>query len=323
MPLSEFDLIDRFFRGLTPVRDDVVLGIGDDCALLQVAEGRQLALTTDTLVEGVHFSPGADPESLGHKALAVNLSDLAAMAAEPAWVTLALTLPRADEAWLEAFAHGFAQLAREHRVALVGGDTTRGPLSVTVQAHGLVGPGEAILRSGARPGDLVYVTGTLGDAGLALMVRQGFYTAPEHLAFLRRRLDRPVPRIDAGRSLGGVASAGIDISDGLASDLGHIVRASARGATLHLEQLPLSAAVRDYVRDTGDWSPALSAGDDYELCVTIPAARQGDADALAARLECGLTWIGVIDKMPGLRCVTPDGEMVDAASGYDHFAGDG
>lgn len=323
MPLSEFDLIDRFFRDLTPVRDDVVVGVGDDCALLQVPVGRQLAVTIDTLVEGVHFAPGADPEALGHKALVVNLSDLAAMGAEPAWATLALTLPRADEPWLQAFARGFGRLAREHGVALVGGDTTHGPLSITVQAHGFIEPGRALLRRGARPGDLVYVTGTLGDAGLALMVRQGFYTAPEHLAFLHQRLDRPVPRLEAGRMLRGVASAAIDVSDGLASDLGHVLRASGSGATLHLEQLPLSPALREYVADTGDWSPALSAGDDYELCLTIPQARQGEAEALAARLDCGLTWIGVIEKAAGLRCVLADGTMVDAASGYDHFAGDG
>lgn len=321
MPLSEFRLIDRYFRDLTQVRQDVALGVGDDCALLEMPAGRQLAVTIDTLVEGVHFAAAANAEALGHKTLAVNLSDLAAMGADPAWATLALTLPRADEAWLEAFARGFGGLAREHGVALVGGDTTRGPLSITVQAHGFVEPGGALLRSGARAGDLVYVTGTLGDAGLALMVQQGLYTAPEHLAFLRRRLDRPVPRVEAGRRLRGLASAAIDVSDGLASDLGHILRASGCGATLHLEQLPLSPALREYVQDTGDWSPPLSAGDDYELCVTIPARRQGDADVLAAQLDCRLSWVGMIEKTPGLRCVTPAGNLVDASSGYDHFAG--
>ena len=321
MPLSEFNLIDLFFRGLAPGRADVALGVGDDCALLQVPERRQLAVTIDTLVEGVHFEADADPVSVGHKSLAVNLSDLAAMGAEPAWVTLALTLPRPDEAWLAGFAQGFGALAADHGVALVGGDTTRGPLSITVQAHGFVEPGRALRRSGARPGDLVYVTGTLGDAGLALLVRQGFYTAPEHLSFLHQRLDRPVPRVEAGRMLQGLASAGIDLSDGLSSDLGHVLAASGCGATLHLSELPLSAAVREYVGDTGDWSPSLSAGDDYELCVTVPADRQGEAEALATEFDCGLTWIGIIEKAPGLRCVMPDGTIADATGGYDHFAG--
>jgi thiamine-monophosphate kinase len=321
MPLSEFDLIDRYFRDLTQGRGDVALGAGDDCALLEVPAGRQLAVTIDTLVEGVHFAVGADAESLGYKALAVNLSDLAAVGAEPAWVTLALTLPRVDQSWLDAFSRGFGSLACEHAVALVGGDTTRGPLSITVQAHGFVEPGAAMLRSGARPGDLVYVTGTLGDAGLALMVQQGMFTSPEHLVFLRRRLQRPVPRIEAGRMLRGLASAAVDVSDGLASDLGHILRASGCGATVHLAQLPLSAALREYVHDTGDWSPVMSAGDDYELCAVIPAHRQGEAAALAEQLDCGLTWIGMIEKTTGLRCVTADGGLVDASSGYDHFAG--
>ena len=323
MPLSEFDLIHRYFRDLTPARDDVLLGVGDDCALLDTAKDKALAITIDTLVEGRHFAPGVDAADLGHKALAVNLSDLAAMGADPAWVTLALTLPRADEPWLESFARGFGALAREHGVALVGGDTTRGPLSVTVQAHGFVVPGQALRRDGARPGDLVYVTGTLGDAGLALLVEQGLYTRPQHLGFLRRRLARPVPRIGAGKALRGLATAAIDISDGLASDLGHILDASGCGATLQLEQLPLSAAVREYVEETGDWNLPLSAGDDYELCITVPEARQGEVESIGQTLDCGLAWIGSIDRAPGLRCLREDGTTLDAAAGYDHFRGAG
>jgi thiamine-monophosphate kinase len=321
--LSEFDIIHRYFRDLTPARDDVLLGVGDDCALLHTAQDSALAVTIDTLVEGRHFSPGVDPADLGHKALAVNLSDLAAMGADPAWVTLALTLPRANEPWLESFARGFGALAREHGVALVGGDTTRGPLSVTVQAHGFVAPGQALRRDGARDGDLVYVTGTLGDAGLALLVEQGLYTRPQHLGFLRARLARPAPRVGAGRSLRGVATAAIDISDGLASDLGHILDTSGCGATLHLERLPLSPAVREYVEETGDWNLPLSAGDDYELCITVPEARQGEVEAIGQALGCGLTWIGSVDRAPGLRCLGEDGTMLDAAAGYDHFGGDG
>jgi thiamine-monophosphate kinase len=321
VPLTEFDLIDRYFRDLTPGRGDVVLGIGDDCALLEVPQGRRLAVTIDTLVEGVHFARGADPESLGHKALAVNLSDLAAMGAEPAWVTLALTLPRAEANWLEGFANGFGALARAHGVALVGGDTTRGPLSITVQAHGLVEPGRELRRSGARAGDLIYVTGTLGDAGLALMVQQGLFVGPEHLEFLRRRLDRPEPRLAAGRALRGIATAAIDISDGLASDLGHVLKASGCGALIWMDRLPLSAAMRDYVTETGDWSPALSAGDDYELCLVVPSKKQAEAEAMGRELDCELSCIGMIEEMAGLRCLAEDGRLVDATSGYDHFSG--
>ena len=269
----------------------------------------------------MHFSPDVDPEALGHKALAVNLSDLAAMGAEPAWVTLSLTLPRADANWLESFAGGFGALASRHGVALVGGDTTRGPLAVTVQAHGFVEPGQAIRRSGARPGDLVYVTGTLGDAGLALLVQQGLFAAPEHLDFLRRRLDRPEPRLAAGLALRGLATTAIDISDGLTSDLGHILSASGCGATLHLECLPLSAAVREYLQDSGDWSPALSAGDDYELCFTVSETRQGEVEQLTRSLDVPLTWIGFVERRSGLRCVAADGAVLDVGSGYDHFAG--
>ena len=321
---SEFDLIARYFSRPPVSRADVVLGVGDDCALLEVPAGRQLAVSIDTLVEGTHFVPGADPRALGHKALAVNLSDLAAMGAEPAWVTLALTLPAADEAWLADFAAGFLELAARHRVQLVGGDTTRGPRSVTVQVHGFVEPGRALRRDGAQPGDLVYVTGTLGDAGLALLAQQGLFVGLGTLAGLRERLDRPTPRIAEGRALVGMASAAIDVSDGLAADLGHVCTASGAGATLYVDRLPCSAAVRGYVAETGDWSVPLAAGDDYELCVTVPASRQGEVETLAADLPAGLHWVGVIERTPGIRLVLPDGSMLDdAPGGYDHFAGNG
>jgi thiamine-monophosphate kinase len=321
---SEFDLIARYFS-LPPVsRPDVVLGVGDDCALLEVPAGRQLAVSIDTLVEGTHFARDADPHALGHKALAVNLSDLAAMGAVPAWATLALTLPSADEAWLAAFAAGFLDLAERHDVQLVGGDTTRGPRSVTVQVHGLVEPGRALRRDGAHPGDLVYVTGTLGDAGLALLAQQGLFVGLGTVAALRERLDRPTPRLAEGRALVGTASAAIDVSDGLAADLGHVCSASGVGATLYLDRLPCSPTVRRYVAETGDWSVPLAAGDDYELCVTVPASRQAEVEALAAGLPAGLHWVGVIERTPGIRLVLPDGSMLDhAPRGYDHFAGNG
>jgi thiamine-monophosphate kinase len=321
---SEFDLIARYFSRSPVTRADVVLGVGDDCALLEVPAGRQLAVSIDTLVEGTHFARDADPHALGHKALAVNLSDLAAMGAEPAWATLALTLPAADEDWVAAFAAGFLELATQYEVQLVGGDTTRGPRSVTVQVHGFVEPGRALRRDSARPGDLVYVTGTLGDAGLALLAQQGLFVGLGTVAGLRGRLDRPTPRLAEGRALVGVASAAIDVSDGLAADLGHVCTASGVGATLYLDRLPCSAAVRTYVAKTCDWSVPVAAGDDYELCVTVPADRQAEVEALAAGLSAGLHWVGVIERTPGVRLVLPDGSMLDhAPRGYDHFAGNG
>ena len=317
---SEFDLIARYFAASPVRRPDVALGVGDDCALLEVPPGMQLAVSIDTLVEGSHFAKGAEPRSLGHKALAVNLSDLAAMGAEPAWATLALTLPVPDEAWLAAFADGFLELAAQFGVQLVGGDTTRGPLSITVQVHGFVAPGRALRRDGAKPGDLVYVTGTLGDAGLALLAQQGLFVGLGVVEGVRARLDRPTPRLGEGRALAGLASAAIDVSDGLAADLGHIGARSGVGATLHLDSLPLSPTVREYVAGTGDWSVPLSAGDDYELCVTVPAARQAEVEALAQYFACGLTWIGTVDRTPGIRCLLPDGSLLAGGpAGWDPF----
>jgi thiamine-monophosphate kinase len=321
MALSEFEIIARYFADATAPRPDVRLGVGDDCALLAPPPDQLLAVSIDTLVEGRHFSPGADAEALGHKCLAVNLSDLAAMGAEPAWITLALTLPDADPAWLDGFARGFAALAAQHAVQLVGGDTTRGPRSITVQVHGFVPEAAALRRAGARPGDLVYVSGTLGDAGLALLARQGLYVQAGSFAYLNQRLDRPTPRLGIGRALRGLASAAIDVSDGLGADLGHICAASGVGATLYLERLPLSPALRAYVEETGDWRLPLGAGDDYELCCTVPADRQGELEALNADLEAPLTWIGTVERGRAVRVVPPDGSAaLEVPAGYDHFA---
>lgn len=323
MATSEFDLIGEYFSSLTVARDDVVLGVGDDCALLVPPAGRQLAVSIDTLVEGRHFVPGADPEALGHKCLAVNLSDLAAMGAEPAWLTLALTLPAVDHDWLAAFTRGLGALARQHGLQLVGGDTTKGPLSISMQVHGFVEPGQALRRDGARAGDLIYVSGTLGDAGLALLAAQGLYVDPDQLGLLRARLDRPTPRLATGRALRGIASSAIDLSDGLGSDLRHVCERSGVGATLHADRLPVSAGVAAYIADTGDWALPLSAGDDYELCITVPAARQGEVERLAAQLPGGLSWIGMIESRSGLRVILPDGRTADdIPGGYDHFARD-
>ncbi|MGB5467180.1 MAG: thiamine-phosphate kinase, partial [Sedimenticolaceae bacterium] len=244
MSVSEFDLIRDYFARATGARADVLLGIGDDCALLRPPPGLALAVSVDTLVAGRHFLVDADPLHLGHKALAVNLSDLAAMGAQPAWATLALTLPQVDRNWLRAFMDGFAALAATHDVQLVGGDTTRGPLSITVQVHGFVDSLLALRRSGARAGDRIMVSGTVGDAGLALQLMQQNPGGGSVDSRLSRRLDRPTPRVALGRLLVGQASAAIDVSDGLIADLGHICDASGVGARVELARLPLSPAFR-------------------------------------------------------------------------------
>jgi thiamine-monophosphate kinase len=339
MSASEFDLIRRYFAQPGAVRADVLLGIGDDAAVLQPPPGCELVAAIDTLVAGVHFPPDTDAESIGHKALAVNLSDLAAMGAEPAWAMLALTLPQADERWLADFSRGFFALARAHNVALIGGDTTRGPLTVSVQVQGFVPPGSAFRRGDARPGDLIYVTGTLGDAGLALLLgRDTGIGRSDARAYLRRRLDRPQPRVQEALRLRGLARAAIDISDGLFADLGHILEASGVGATLELAQLPLSPAFRSCLDAMSAathpalrrfapglaWADlALTSGDDYELCFTVAPGHRAQMDALAADgMTC--TCIGSIDADRRLLCRRADGVPYQAARrGYDHFSGNG
>jgi thiamine-monophosphate kinase len=277
--------------------------------VLRVPRGRELVVVMDTMVEGVHFPRGTAPADVGWKSLAVNLSDLAAMAAEPAWATLALTLPQPDATWVRAFARGFAALARRHGVALVGGDTTRGRLTVTVQAHGFVPLRRALRRDGARAGDAIFVSGTLGDAAAGL--------ADRRQATLRARLDRPTPRVALGVALRGVASAAIDVSDGLAADLGHVLDASGVGATLDVDALPTSAALRAAVPDaTRRRALQVGGGDDYELCFTVPTRRFARVATIAREQRLRLTRIGTIERERGLR---------DAAglplerSGYTHF----
>lgn len=318
---SEFALIDRYFTQ-QPQRSDVALGIGDDCALLVPPPGQQLVVTTDALVSGVHFFADTDPVGLGHKVLAVSLSDLAAMGATPAWATLALTLPRADTQWLEKFAHGLFALATRYQVQLVGGDTTSGALTVlTVHAQGFVPPDLALRRAAAQVGDEVYVTGTLGDAGLALaMLLDKASVAQQHRHYLQQRLERPQPRIAQGLALRGIANAAIDISDGLAQDLGHVLQRSGVGAQLQVERLPLATAVRDSLSPDAAWQMALTAGDDYELCFTVPAARAAQLAEALAHGDCAYSKIGVITAAPGLRLQRDDGSnfpLQDA--GYKHF----
>lgn len=321
MPLGEFQLIDRFFARQSFHRTETLLGIGDDCALLSVPKGMALAVTMDTLVEGRHFPVGTAPRDVGHKALAVNLSDLAAMGAQPAWATLSLSLPDADEHWLSEFSAGFFALAQAHGVELVGGDTVRGPRVITVQLHGWVAPEAALKRSGARAGDLVYVTGTLGDGGGGLRVVQGNLSGKtEDLAFLRDRLDRPTPRVEVGRALAGLATSAIDVSDGLAADLGHILERSGVGARISLDALPLSGALRRSVALPEAKHLALTAGDDYELCFTVAPER---VEQLAA-MPLGCTQIGIIESEPGLRVSDPAGHPYPLdRSGFDHFGESG
>ncbi|MBK8535993.1 MAG: thiamine-phosphate kinase [Candidatus Competibacteraceae bacterium] len=322
LPTSEFSLIDRYFADHAPNRHDVALGIGDDCALLIPPVGQQLVVTLDTLVADVHFFAAADPEGIGHKALAVNLSDLAAMGATPAWATLALTLPKVDEVWLAAFCRGLFALADRHGVQLVGGDTTHGPVTViTLQAHGFVPPDLALRRDGAKPGDGVYVTGTLGDAGLALAAALGKATiAVGQHSYVQARLERPEPRLAEGVALRAIASAAIDISDGLAQDLGHILERSQVGAQVEVERLPLSPAFNASLDRETALVTALSSGDDYELCFTVPPERVARLETVAAAWECRCTRIGVIEAEPGLRLFRADGYAFRLErQGYDHF----
>ena len=320
MALSEFELIERYFASRGVQRPDVVLGVGDDGALLSVPHGMELVVSIDTFAEGVHFPQGTDPEAIGHKALAVNLSDLAAMGAEPAWATLALTLPRVDPDWMEAFCRGLFGLAERHGVQLVGGDTTRGALSITIEAHGFVPGGAALRRAAARPGDLIYVTGTLGDSGLALLALQEEVRLPaRERAYVLERLNRPEPRIAHGQALRGIAHAAIDVSDGLAQDLGHVLRASGVGARIQVERLPLSEVMRSAFAAAGGWTIPLSSGDDYELCFTVADGRQAELERALGGCTPPCTWIGTIEQRPGLHLLMDDGSEVTAAGGYQHF----
>ena len=317
---TEFDIIRRYFMRQQPNRKDVITGIGDDAALLQVPAGMELVVSMDTLVDAVHFPRGTAAAAIGHKALAVNLSDLAAMGAEPAWVTLSLTLPEADANWLAGFSQAFFKLADCFGVQLVGGDTTQGPLSITVQAHGFVPAGKSLRRRGAQVGDHIYVTGTLGDAGLALQL------AGKAGGALQQRLDYPQPRIDAGQALRGIASAAIDISDGLLADLGHLLEHDQLGAALSIDDLPRSAAFAETVKQGGAdvrsqyYDLPLSAGDDYELCFTVPQALLGQLASVQQQLSCDCTHIGIVEQQAGIRCCTADGKRYAmTARGYRHF----
>jgi thiamine-monophosphate kinase len=315
--MDEATIIDTYFRHLGAVRTDVLLGIGDDAALLRAPPGLELVLTTDSLVEQVHFLPGSAPRSIGHRALAVNLSDLAAMGAVPAWALLSLTLPDARADWLGEFAAGFGRLAREHEVALVGGNLSRGPLNVTVQLAGFVPAGAALRRSGAHAGDEIWVSGTLGDAarGRSLAVED---SADPHAKLLRSRCDFPTPRVALGQALRGVATACIDLSDGLLADLPRLVAASGCGAVLEVGELPVSDALRAVAGELA-WHSALAGGEDYELCFTVPPAQAASVAALAARCGVPLTRCGRLRPAAGLELRLGGDVIQFSHSPFGHF----
>lgn len=319
MALGEFDLIDRYFR--RPVRR-AALGIGDDCALLQPTPGQQLAVSTDLLVEGRHFVSTVDPARLGHKALAVNLSDLAACGARPLAFTLSLSMPRADAAFLAPFAQGLLALAEAHDIELVGGDTTAGPLTVGITVIGEVPPGQAVLRSGARAGDEVWVSGRLGDARLALEVFRGQISLPgDGFEQARQAMEQPQPRVALGLALRGVASAAIDLSDGLLGDLGHVLRASQVGAELWLEALPRSPLL---AAQAPDWQRTclLAGGDDYELLFTAPPAQHPQVLDAGRAAGVAVTCVGTVrEAAAGLVVHDAAGQPLDLGTwaGFDHF----
>jgi thiamine-monophosphate kinase len=332
--MGEFELIKRFFaRPERPTARGVALGIGDDCALLQPTPGMQMAVSSDMLVAGRHFFADTGAHALGHKALAVNLSDLAACGARPLGFTLALALPEANAAWLEPFSQGLLALADTHGCALVGGDTTQGPLNICITVFGEVPPGQALLRSGARAGDDVYVSGTLGDARLALEALQGKLTLPDAvLAQARQRLEQPTPRVGLGLALRGIASACADISDGLLGDLGHILERSGVGATVQtMRAIDLIAACAhpawpEGLFDTKNGSVArlqcvLAGGDDYELVFTAPVTQRAAVQAASTASATPVTRIGQIEAQTGLRLVDGDGTPVaNTFASFDHFA---
>jgi len=327
--VAEFGLIELIRARCAIAREDVRLGIGDDAALLAPPAGHLLAVSTDTLVAGVHFPLLTTAYDIGWKALAVNLSDLAAMGATPAWATLALTVPQADTSWVADFAAGFAALAREYKLALVGGDTTQGPLSITVTIHGFVAEGAAILRSGARVGDAVYVTGTLGDAAAGLRCldtndseANRLLTAPPGArASLIERLNRPMPRVAQGLALRGRATAGIDVSDGLLADLGHICTASGVGAEIDVDALPSSSALLALFDGEARRTFQLGGGDDYELCFTANETSAANLLGDLARSGCAATRVGRIVAEPGVRIYDGAGQAVTLPhAGWEHFA---
>jgi thiamine-monophosphate kinase len=319
--LSEFSLISRYFTRAPRNDSRADLGIGDDCALLRPAPGMQIAISSDMLVEGRHFFAGADPRLLGHKSLAVNLSDLAAMGAQPVGFTLALALPAVDEPWLAAYSEGLFALADQHGCELIGGDTTKGPLTLCITIFGDVPPGQALRRDGAQAGDDIWVSGSLGDARLALAgYRNEVALDAAELAAAGVRMHAPTPRVALGMALRGLAHAAIDISDGLVGDLGHILARSTLGATLNADALPAGPVLRKQALALRR-NYCLAGGDDYELCFTAPPGLRADVAAAARQAACEVTRVGTIDAAPGLRLLDGAGAPLSLEiHSFDHFS---
>lgn len=312
--MDEFEIIEKFFSRSTQEFPWVFLSVGDDAAILQTPKKQQMVISTDTLVEGIHFPKNTRPFDIGFKSLAVSLSDMAAMGAFPAGVLLSLTLPQANTQWLKQFAQGFFSLANRYRLPLIGGDTTRGPLNINTVLQGFTPQGKALLRSGANPGDLIYVTGTLGEAALALQLLQQKKKTPIALA---QRLNRPSPRIEIGLALRDLASAAIDISDGFVADLKKILIASNVGAVITSEKIPLSSTFQKY---KGPISLALTGGDDYELCFTIPKHKKLELEKKLNPLNCPITCIGEITTEKKLKILDKNGKTIKfSREGFDHF----
>lgn len=325
--MKEFSLIDQFFKKDSHTRNDVVIGIGDDAAVTHIPQGQALVTTTDTLLSGVHFLPDASPHAIAQKAIAVNLSDLAAMGAEPAWISLSLSLPEMDQEWLSAFSAGLKELIDYYSIQLIGGDTVQGPLAITITAQGFVPYEQAITRSGAKPGDLVYVTGNLGDAGLGLAIAKGHSKqvtnqriSRENRQYLLKRLEYPTPRLLVGTQLRRIASACIDLSDGLISDIRHILNASECGAVLDVNKLPISTAMQESVDEQQAIQYALSAGDDYELLFTVSEEQKGHLETTLANANVNVTRIGYLNGSVGkLELRLNEHAYVAELKGYEHF----
>jgi thiamine-monophosphate kinase len=314
--MSEFDLIQRYFTRSTP---SAILGVGDDAALLKIGDGMELAVSTDMMVSGTHFFSDADPMLLGHKTLAVNLSDLAAMGATPRWATLALSLPEINESWLKNFSNGFFSLAEQYGVELIGGDTTRGPLNLCVTIMGEVANGKALRRDGAKVGDDIWVSGTLGEAALALAHLQNkLKLQHDNFATYAVRLHQPQPRVSLGHALSGIANSAIDISDGLLADLGHILERSKVGAEINytaIRGIHVEGVEEDVIQRC-----VLAGGDDYELCFTASAANRAAIQNISVTLDLPLSLIGRITIESGCNVHDADGRMMQIKEqGYDHF----
>ena len=317
---SEFDIIRQYFI-LDNFRDDVVLGIGDDAAVLTIPPEHELVQSVDTLVAGVHFPIETSPENIAYKALAVNLSDMAAMGAEPAWFTLAITLPDDNEAWLKSFSESLSSIAKQYNVQLVGGDTTHGPLCISITINGFVPKGKALTRNNAQVSDKIYVSGTIGDAALALAAwQEQCLLRDESISFLNDRLNKPTPQINLGLLLREYASSCIDISDGLIADLEHILECSNVGAKIIFENIPVSREFNKNLTDIELVTPlVLSGGDDYELCFTIPIDKQIEFESVILKNKIAVTCIGEIESKSGIRCLLNNKEIKTQKIGFQHF----